>query len=470
MGMKCHSKRDCESIRMRVKHNHALLTKEKKVSEKVVSKVITEKVAESKSSVVSLSTGGRPLRISSKPTSTAGSFSHQNADELQLECNLSQRKLFKMFKVMRSVYGEKSVKSKIKESLQAKRDLFSDLFSSENCDFHDKNIINKEFVYCNDPTELIERVATLRNKSIHQLTYKVGFDSGKGVLKMTLNIYDEDELVSGGGDTYKDTGVKKTFIIASAEGVPENYNNCFTFISKCNLNSIVYTFAADLKMINHCLGLQNHASCHPCPYCDGTKGVWEGGRTRTVQSIQSNCHAYCAAEGKFKVAKNFNCVREPLLSGSEVHSLNGETLVLLLCPPTILHIKLGIVNSIVDAMLTLDPKLEDWFKKRFNLHRTDYHGKQYVGNDCNKILENLDVLRSKLSMVMIPYINALDAFHQVLNAISNFTAISNYQEVCSKFTSEIKSLHLHSFDMSHSTKVHMGCLHQKNPSPVSNKP
>ena len=72
-------------------------------------------------------------------------------------------------------------------------------------------------------------------------------------------MYDEDEdereefrvtrdMGIGGSSDFKVTGVRKLLILAIAPSLDENYYNCSVFIKETNINNIIYTLAADLKV------------------------------------------------------------------------------------------------------------------------------------------------------------------------------------------------------------------------------
>ena len=80
---------------------------------------------------------------------------------------------------------------------------------------------------------------------------KIGVDGGNGFLKITLSIFDSRELQNS---NFRDTGVKKSFIIGMLLSVPENYVNLKRLwlilgidrLERCSL----VTIAADLKICN----------------------------------------------------------------------------------------------------------------------------------------------------------------------------------------------------------------------------
>jgi hypothetical protein len=73
--------------------------------------------------------------------------------------------------------------------------------------------------------------------------------------------------------TFKETSVKKMFLIAIAPKTTENYENVQKIFKILNLvepkiDDVRLTIASDLKLINIILGLMSHGSLHPCCYCD----------------------------------------------------------------------------------------------------------------------------------------------------------------------------------------------------------
>ena len=61
------------------------------------------------------------------------------------------------------------------------------------------------------------------------LLLKVGTDSGCGLFKICLSVFDMDNLESGSklglSKEFKDSGMKKVFLVAAVADVPENYQN-----------------------------------------------------------------------------------------------------------------------------------------------------------------------------------------------------------------------------------------------------
>ena len=134
-------------------------------------------------------------------------------------------------------------------------------------------------------------------------------------------------------------------------------------------------------MQNICAGLGAHSSKHPCPYCEGTAGIWESdARVRTIENIEEKYDNWVNHSGnKSDLKKYYNCSQKPLIDGI---CGEGPTQVLRICPPPTLHLKIGIVNKIIDAILVHFPPLEDWFCQNLHITRDEYHGKTYEGILC----------------------------------------------------------------------------------------
>lgn len=89
----------------------------------------------------------------------------------------------------------------------------------------------QHLVYCRSVHGLVEYVKGRRN--MHDIRLIVGMNSGQGSLKIILNIEDkgEDSVRSW----YKDSGVKRCFVLALVGDVQENYNNVSKIWSKLEL-------------------------------------------------------------------------------------------------------------------------------------------------------------------------------------------------------------------------------------------
>ena len=78
---------------------------------------------------------------------------------------------------------------------------------------------------CNDIQSLIDKVIAERNLPADDALVRVGIDGGGGFLKICVSIFDIHNQHST-STNFKDSGVKRIFIVAITPNVQENYVNC----------------------------------------------------------------------------------------------------------------------------------------------------------------------------------------------------------------------------------------------------
>ena len=148
------------------------------------------------------------------------------------------------------------------------------------------------------------------------------------------------------------------------------------------LNSLEhpYTIATDLKLCNILLGLMS--SMHPCCWCDVDKyHLHEKGTERTFASLRQLFWDYFDARVDKLKAKDYgNVVHPPLIN------IEDDTPVLHVVPPPELHLMLGPLNNLLDEMSKVCPASEEWLHG-CHVKKSEYHGGQFEGNDCRKLLK-----------------------------------------------------------------------------------
>ena len=151
-----------------------------------------------------------------------------------------------------------------------------------------------------------------------------------------------------------------------------------------------------------------------------------------------------SSNGKFNSAKNYkSCFEEPLINYED------EYLVLDLVPPMELHILLGIVNRLYDYMdkvlaaSGLSVRAKDWSDILF-IFRRHYHGGQFIGNHCSKLLNEVDQLERILinseAFMAIPYVEAFRSFRHVKDTCFGFNLIPGYKNAIQEFISAYMKL------------------------------
>jgi len=204
------------------------------------------------------------------------------------------------------------------------------------------------------------------------------------------------------------------------------------------------TYAMDLKLMNIMLGLSSHASIHPCPWCDiQRKSLSEKGALRTFGNIQDNFWRWQGHGADRKNARNFfNCIHAPIIFGDK------DSKIIDLIPPPELHLLSGTVNTLYDHMVKEWPGASIW-PDMCHVMRNALHGGTFDGNSCKKLLQNVDILRSKCPVIALKYVNAFSCFNEVVHSCFGSVLRSNYIELIRKFRDSYLSL-----GISTTSKVH----------------
>ena len=142
-----------------------------------------------------------------------------------------------LLKNLRLKYGRNIVTPLIQEHLRDRKQIFKDYFAVEDVNFcgKDEEIKKEALVYCTKIEEFIKLLALLRGENFTEMTEKIGMDMGKGKLKLTLTMYDEDNIIPmqsasrasredgmGAGNVYRDLGGRNVIVLAAVSNIPEN--------------------------------------------------------------------------------------------------------------------------------------------------------------------------------------------------------------------------------------------------------
>lgn len=362
--------------------------------------------AETTNAAVSLSQGrGKPLKINinEKEKKQARQISADNLRELQNDLNLSDNKVKAISKFLRKKKTNLQgiIEPNAREINSQKSHNLDHIFELYSFDFviikNDKVTNDSKFaVVCNNLIEFIHYVTDSRN--IFDFHLNFGIDGGGGSLKFTLSIQakNEHQKTSKNAEKWKDTGVKKIFIIALAPNTQENYTNVKFLWSKLAINKCFAEYSAtittDLKLANIIAGLTGNTSTHPCILCDVTKNnLHSCGTLRTSAKCLSNYNNWCN-NGSIKIkAKNFqNCIHPPLFYAGI------DQLILDVMPPPELHLLLGCVNKLYSHMLILYPNIATKWAQQCHVERNYANGGNFSfeGNACKSLLKNVDKLQT----------------------------------------------------------------------------
>lgn len=227
--------------------------------------------------------------------------------------------------------------------------------------------------------------------------------------------------------TFKDTGVKKLFILGIAKSAQENYDNVSEIWKILNINNFSCTIATDVKLANILLGIMSHSPSYPCTWCFSENNNLENvGLRRTIGNCTNYFEAWRNAGSIMKNAKNYkNCVNLPVFTGDE------NTRVLEIIPPPERHLMLGVVNKIVKHMQgEFQQETHEW-TKLCNVQREITHG----GAGFKILLNKVDSLRAICTVGCLKYVETLKDFHRVVNECFGTQLNPSYRESIRKFKS-----------------------------------
>ena len=167
-----------------------------------------------------------------------------------------------------------------------------------------------------------------------------------GFFKICLNLIEEKTLKKSGRKKamYLDSSVKKLFILAIVQGVPETYKNVEKILEALKLENVEFKFclATDMKLQNIIMGLQSNSAAFPCVYCESRRPFDIPGLLRTLGRIRELSRKFIEIGAKLKDAQDYlNAVNEPLFSASD----DAQIIEILPIPELHLHIGIGKIEK-----------------------------------------------------------------------------------------------------------------------------
>lgn len=113
------------------------------------------------------------------------------------------------------------------------------------------NLTKEYLIFCRSVHGLIAYVKSRRN--IQDARILIGIDGGQGSLKIILNM---ENSYGAGQSEFRDSGVKRCFILALVENVQENYDNVSKMWKKLELG----TLDAVVTGMHSSLNITNYSS------------------------------------------------------------------------------------------------------------------------------------------------------------------------------------------------------------------
>ena len=149
-------------------------------------------------------------------------------------------------------------------------------------------------------------------------------------------------------------------------------------------------------------------------------------------------------------AKNYgNVIHPPMINNDE----NDQTPVIHLLPPPELHLMTGPVNTMFNGLDSIWDDSEVWLKS-CNVKKTDYHGGQFTGNDCRKLLKNVAKIPNPTGMVK-NYADAFTAFNDVVSSCYGDELQGDYVSMISSFATAYNRLGINITPKVHAVVFHV---------------
>ena len=154
------------------------------------------------------------------------------------------------------------------------------------------------------------------------------------------------------------------------------------------------------------------------------------------------------------LAKNhYNVTEAPLLGKSE-----PDKPLLLILVPGGLHLKLGIVNDVLELLNKVwGDGLEEWLRRRGILY-VPYHGMMLEGNECNRVLKDVDSLEQELPHHLRSFATYLRSFAAVMASTFGLEPSPTWREDIDQMKNEFLNVQ-QQFQLRETPKVHIILQH-----------
>ena len=123
-------------------------------------------------------------------------------------------------------------------------------------------------------------------------------------------------------------------------------------------------------------------------------------------------------------------------------------------PTSPLHIKLGLVNLLLDLLFQRSPNLEQTIADRAGVVRKEYHGGAYEGRQCSKLLACSDVLQAIVPPEDYPIVECLRHLHDVNVGIFGNSLVPDWRHVLEGFRSSFMDV-VRQYRISVTSKAHI---------------
>ena len=246
-------------------------------------------------------------------------------------------------------------------------------------------------------SELLERVCKVREWDLEEIIVKIGFDFGQGCSKLCMQLYTEQFLrISSAQGTPVNT-TDTTFIMAISYCKESQQSTEVLWQLGCadllldlylkkEINDFVLT--TDLSQLAKLCGLKSGNSKYPCCFCQYMGALNKNDKEKEIDQFghfnKRTPYQWIEAWGKIGT-KDYNLSVDHVA----VHKQLVLSIRPLIAPPP-LHIMLGLVNSIFEAIekLKINNLLETWLNE--SKAYKNGQDKKFNGPNCYKLMSNFE--------------------------------------------------------------------------------
>ena len=98
----------------------------------------------------------------------------------------------------------------------------------------------------------------------------------------------------------------------------------------------------------------------------------------------------------------------------------------------------------------------DKWSSSLHIQQTGYHGGEFIGGDCLKLLRNVDALASECPLQLLPFVQALRDFHQVVISCFGMKLQTDFRKHLTKFAASYADLGISVTPKVHIITTHVG--------------
>ena len=395
------------------------------VAQQVASKVVTDEAGDSSTASLMRPKGPRmKVNVGELPEKPSP-LSHQDLLNFKVKYGMSNEDTLEFAHDYRTKHGRDSVQSFLGDFLVKQTDIEASFLELTTIEINSGGeLIEKVCVVAKDLQALINHIKEARNINEEVCLVKLMGDTGGKFFKMclaTINLDKLRKLLAEGKAraTYadgpflvdqNDNGINALFIVAIVPKCKEDYKLVSGVIKLLKLENLTekrWISGGDQKFVNLICGIGEHSSTYPCSWCDLAAKDFRDRLAyilRTFGAIRRCNAARLAAQGRQAEPKFHLSVKEnPALPCED------EMKVLEKVVPPELHYLLRALNHIWDCLgkvwqrainATENPATQ--FAISVNAVPASYHGQDFKGDACHRLLKSLDKLEAAVPPTVDP--------------------------------------------------------------------